>query len=782
MAVLISMKRIGWWVFGVVLAVLAVSVGTLSAQSPMEFVLDPLGNELVGGQDSIGISVSLSADGRTMAVGAQGVRNVAGREVTHVSLFRLDDSDVWQPLGERVSGLAELDGFGRSVALSADGNTFAASAPSSGPDGNRPGDVRVFSLDGSGEWQQVGNTVAGRGGFDRFGSQLSLSADGRTFVASANRNDAGEFVAGHARVYSLDGTGEWTQVGDSLGGDTNPIDPGGPVSISADGETVAVGAVLVFGDQEVAGRVEVFSLSGGEWVQVGSSLERLRSDFFGEALSLSADGNTLAIGSRSHGERTRDVFPDMPARAISDDCCFGQVEVFAFAGSDWALIGSPIEGTQHFDMLGDAVSLSDDGRSLVIGGDDVAAVFRLEGQQWLQVGERIDDADDEFDGTGFAVAISGDASTVAITSPFGGTVFPSPFGTFIPAGRVRTFSLEPASLVCAGRRVTVDVGSGQSPTSGDDVILGTEGADVIDGLAGNDVICGLGGNDRLSGGAGEDEIHGAAGADVIVGGSGADLLLGNGGDDTISGRGGDDIVFGNEGDDLLLGGSGNDGLDGGRGNDAIQGGVGADLVLGREGADVVDAGSGDDDVYGGDGGDTILGRGGDDDLFGEEGDDRIVGGDGDDSLDGGIGNDELRGGLGDDGITGEAGNDELYGGQGRDGLVGGSGVDRLLGGRGGDFLSGGEGNDVLFGGATRDHLAGNDGDDVINGGAGRDDLFGAEGNDVLNGGEGRDRLNGGPGRDDIDAGPGPDRIAGDSEDVIVDSPGDDVVFGVEAAG
>ena len=55
---------------------------------------------------------------------------------------------------------------------------------------------------------------------------------------------------------------------------------------------------------------------------------------------------------------------------------------------------------------------------------------------------------------------------------------------------------------CNGLPVTVDLSAGQSPTSNDDVILGTSGSDTINALAGNDTICGLGGADVINAGGG----------------------------------------------------------------------------------------------------------------------------------------------------------------------------------------------------------------------------------------------------------------------------------------
>ena len=51
------------------------------------------------------------------------------------------------------------------------------------------------------------------------------------------------------------------------------------------------------------------------------------------------------------------------------------------------------------------------------------------------------------------------------------------------------FELLGGGGTCNGLTVDVDLNAGDTPTSGDDVILGTSGADTINGLGGNDTIC-----------------------------------------------------------------------------------------------------------------------------------------------------------------------------------------------------------------------------------------------------------------------------------------------------
>ena len=279
--------------------------------------------------------------------------------------------------------------------------------------------------------------------------------------------------------------------------------------------------------------------------------------------------------------------------------------------------------------------------------------------------------------------------------------------------------------LCDGLPVTVDIGNGDSPTSGDDVILGTAGPDTIDGGGGNDTICGLAGIDIINGGPGDDRIFGGADEDTIDGQGDWDYISGGPGVDNLEGGGGNDIIYG-------------DGA-----NDIINGRSGDDTLFGGEGADTIDGNSGNDTVFGGLGSDDLMGSGQNDRLFGGEGNDVLRGQGGDDVLDGGFGNDTLRGGDGNDILLGYGDADILEGGDNDDYLWGGPGVDSFDGGSGKDQL---DGFDIAGDGETMD---GGSGDDRIFGHGGNDTLIGRGGADFLSGGSGADTLNGGAGAIDI---------------------------------
>lgn len=91
---------------------------------------------------------------------------------------------------------------------------------------------------------------------------------------------------------------------------------------------------------------------------------------------------------------------------------------------------------------------------------------------------------------------------------------------------------------CADINITniVDIGAGESGTSGNDLILGTDKADAeIRGGAGDDCILGGKGNERQKSGKGWiPGIYGEDGDDVLIGGPGnSDICDGGAGNDTF---------------------------------------------------------------------------------------------------------------------------------------------------------------------------------------------------------------------------------------------------------
>ena len=221
-----------------------------------------LGQDIDGesGGDNSGWSVSLSSDGRTVAIGAF-LNDGNGDKSGHVRVYQMDEaSSSWQQLGQDIDGEAAGNNSGRSVSLSADGKTVAIGAYYNDGNGDNAGHVRVYQMDGaSSSWRQIGQEIDGEAGYDQSGMSVSLSDDGKTQAIGANGNDSNGARAGHVRVYHMDDTGSsWKKIGLDIDGELAYDQSGWSVSLSADGRTVAVGSIGNADNGVYSGQARVF--------------------------------------------------------------------------------------------------------------------------------------------------------------------------------------------------------------------------------------------------------------------------------------------------------------------------------------------------------------------------------------------------------------------------------------------------------------------------------------------------------------------------------------------
>merc|ERR1719473_2271258 len=162
--------------------------------------------------EQFGYSVAMAKNGTIMAVGARGANNFAGA----VRVYELAN-DMWTQLGGDIDGEAVGDAFGFSVSLSADGTRVAVGAPFNDDSGQQSGSVRVLEL-ANDMWTQLGGDIDGEAAFDDSGFSVSLSANGDRVAVGAPGNNDGGSSAGSVRVYEITGT-TWTQLGGDIDGE-----------------------------------------------------------------------------------------------------------------------------------------------------------------------------------------------------------------------------------------------------------------------------------------------------------------------------------------------------------------------------------------------------------------------------------------------------------------------------------------------------------------------------------------------------------------------------------
>mgnify|MGYP006135126427 FL=1 len=320
-----------------------------------------------------GYSVSLSSDGSTLAVGAQQATVDNVTKVGEVTIFKqsvLGTDWVYQQTIRAFDG-AQDDEFGSAISLSADGNVLAVSASL---EDNTKGSVYVFTRTGASFATvntDVGYIQAGdKAVNDYFGTSVSLSADGGTLaVGQFDDNNAAHTGA----VYVFTGSGDaWTQQNKLVASNAGANDKFGvSISLSSDGNILAIGAP---GEDEPidAGAVYVFTRTDAVWNEkkILSASNAQQGDNFGYSLSLSDDGASLAVGA---------PFEDSTSTTINvkgtDTDVFnsGAVYVFTGSGATWTENAYlKADNAAQNDVFGWGVSLNSDGTVLAVGapGED----------------------------------------------------------------------------------------------------------------------------------------------------------------------------------------------------------------------------------------------------------------------------------------------------------------------------------------------------------------------------------------------------------------------------
>ncbi len=353
-----------------------------------------------------GGTVALSADGSTLAVSAGGEDSAAtgidGDQADHsapragaVYVFVRSGAKWSQQAYVKASNTGAEDGFG-TVALSADGSTMAVVArgedsAATGIDGDQgdnsaslAGAVYVFTRTGTTWKQQAYVKASNTGAGDLFGRSIALSADGSTLAVGATHEDSAAtgidgdqgdnsaLNAGAVYVFTRTGT-TWKQQAYVKASNTGAGDYfGSAVALSGDGSTLAVGAESedsaatgIDGDQADnsapdAGAVYVFARSGATWKQQAYVKASSTGRGFGQEVTLSGDGSTLAVGAARSA-----IVPVVPDTAY----------VFKL-GPTWSQ-EARVEGnhTERLDGFGYAIALSNDGSILAVGatGESSAA-------------------------------------------------------------------------------------------------------------------------------------------------------------------------------------------------------------------------------------------------------------------------------------------------------------------------------------------------------------------------------------------------------------------------
>lgn len=248
-----------------------------------------------------GQSLDMSADGNMLAIGAPHESEDASALDQHglVQVW-MWDGQAWAQRGQDLRGTQNMD-FGESVVMSQEGNVLVVGAPLYGSSTEDLGWVQSYQWDGE-EWVPMGAPILGSAGSELLGMRLALSANGLTLaVSSPGFGTPNAWGPGLVYVYDWDGNA-WIQRGSTLALEDSGYGFGMSLSMQADGNRLAVGALSAsqepFGLQQ-QGACHVFDWDGADWIPVGEPIWGEEILQFASGMSLSSDGNILGIGSMS---------------------------------------------------------------------------------------------------------------------------------------------------------------------------------------------------------------------------------------------------------------------------------------------------------------------------------------------------------------------------------------------------------------------------------------------------------------------------------------------------
>jgi hypothetical protein len=345
-----------------------------------------------------GHAITMSGDGAVIAVG-YGTDDVDARDINGIpnepydsemgpnsgAVFLYTQQGVGWSIGNfiKASNADAGDYFGTSVSLSHDGTLLAVGAPyedssASGLNGDQgdnmlenTGAVYLFSHDEAGWREQTYLKLRNSAqGDDRFGLLVSLSSMGDRLA-----------VGGRENIYLFhdDGAGwrleaEWDMTRHITDNDTY----NGIFALSGDGLTLALAVSAdpaIWPETVSPGFVSIYVFDGGEWVEQGrvTASNADDGDNFGGSLSLSDDGNTLAVGASGEDSSALGVNGDETDNSAESS---GAAYLFERQEGVWRQsVYLKASNTQQDDYFGAKLVLSGDGRSLVVtaSGEDSLA-------------------------------------------------------------------------------------------------------------------------------------------------------------------------------------------------------------------------------------------------------------------------------------------------------------------------------------------------------------------------------------------------------------------------
>ena len=255
-----------------------------------------------------GKGIAASYDGKTFVAGAAKHDHSTYSNAGAAWVF-VESGGTWSQQAKlTASDAAANDLFGERLHISGNGNYVISGARYKN---NEQGAAYIFKrAEGGTSWSQEAKLVhPSPTNYDRFGEDVAISEYGNTVVIGVPSDDASASNAGTAYVFVRNGT-TWTQQA-VLEGDTTASGDqfGSAVSISADGNIIAVGAADDDDGATSSGVVFVFTRSGTTWTQQGKVYPSGSAyTGFGWQVNVSPTGDFIIVGDAEQSSDAGRIF------------------------------------------------------------------------------------------------------------------------------------------------------------------------------------------------------------------------------------------------------------------------------------------------------------------------------------------------------------------------------------------------------------------------------------------------------------------------------------------
>eukprot|EP00562_Extubocellulus_spinifer_P025842 CAMPEP_0178677874 /NCGR_PEP_ID=MMETSP0698-20121128/36671_1 /TAXON_ID=265572 /ORGANISM="Extubocellulus spinifer, Strain CCMP396" /LENGTH=673 /DNA_ID=CAMNT_0020322187 /DNA_START=106 /DNA_END=2123 /DNA_ORIENTATION=- len=348
--------------------------------------------------EKFGNHLKFNSAGDRLALSSSRAGSCNGGDIGIIRVYDMNASYDFNQIGQTIEGFEEGD-YARGV-LSGDGRRLAVGYPKHNSyDLNNAGAFLVYELDEtSGNWTALGNPLYYTAKKSRFGGH---------FVYVSIR-----------RMNSTDGV-RWEQMGQPLALPINETATrpkfGYKVKLSADGRTIVIGRKNE--DEIDAGGVVAFRYVEEEdiWAQLGDEIMGLSErDAFGRHLDASFGSGTVRVAAGGKDEYLE-----------TNSTSTGYIRVFELdeRNKTWTQMGGPIIGEIPGTKL-NIVSLSANGTRLAAGtargpeggnGRGYFLIYDYIDGEWRQVGGKVESAQSaEY---GLSLNLSPDGSLLFSTRP-----------------------------------------------------------------------------------------------------------------------------------------------------------------------------------------------------------------------------------------------------------------------------------------------------------------------------------------------------------------------------